>query len=216
MLLPALVLVPLLGALVAYLDRSAVRRSLWIVAGALIHLGLVALAWYLRPAPAGPGWLAFDPLGGLVLTLTSVVFLAVALYSVGYQRHEALRGGRAYASCLLVFLAADEERQDAQEPQARRDDKGPPAEAHPVDVGLREQVEHPDLFDPAHAYAGLEDHARDHNGREHRNAQADDHDQREALDFLGRQAHQEDDGRDDGQRGNRSSISASTIAGPTS
>jgi hydrogenase-4 component F len=106
MLLPALVLVPLLGALVAYLDRSAVRRSLWIVAGALIHLGLVALAWCLRPAPAGPGWLAFDPLGGLVLTLTSVVFLAVALYSVGYQRHEPLRGGRAYASCLLVFLGA--------------------------------------------------------------------------------------------------------------
>ena len=106
MLLPALVLVPLLGALAAYLDRSAVRRSLWIVVCAALHLGLVALAWFLRPAPAGPGWLAFDPLGGLVLTLTSVVFLAVALYSVGYQQHESLRGGRAYASCLLAFLAA--------------------------------------------------------------------------------------------------------------
>jgi hydrogenase-4 component F len=106
MLLAALVLVPLLAAVVAWLDRAPARRSFWIVAGGVLHLGLVALAWRLRPGPAAPGWLAFDPLGGLVLTLTSVVFVAVALYSVGYQRHEPLRGGRAYASCLLVFLGA--------------------------------------------------------------------------------------------------------------
>jgi hydrogenase-4 component F len=106
MLLAALVLVPLLGALAAYLDRSPARRSFWVVTGAVAHLGLVALAWWMRPPAAGPGWLAFDPLGGLVLTLTSVVFLAVALYSVGYQRQVTLRGGRAYSSCLLGFLAA--------------------------------------------------------------------------------------------------------------
>lgn len=106
MRLAALVLVPLLGALVAYLDRSPARRSFWVVGGAVAHLGLVALAWWTRPPAVGPGWLAFDPLGALVLTLTSVVFLAVALYSVGYQRQAALRGGRAYSSCLLGFLAA--------------------------------------------------------------------------------------------------------------
>jgi len=106
MRLAALVLVPLLGALVAYLDRSPARRSFWVGGGAVAHLGLVALAWWTRPPAVGPGWLAFDPLGALVLTLTSVVFLAVALYSVGYQRQAALRGGRAYSSCLLGFLAA--------------------------------------------------------------------------------------------------------------
>ncbi len=106
MLLAALVLVPLLGALAAYLDRSPARRPAWLVAGATLHLGLVGWAWRVRPGAAGPGWLAFDPLGGLVLALTSVVFLAVALYSVGYQRREPLRGGRAYASCLLVFLSS--------------------------------------------------------------------------------------------------------------
>jgi hydrogenase-4 component F len=106
MLLAALVLVPLLAALAAYLTGSAARRTAWLVAGAAAHLGLVAWAWRAQPGAASAGWLAFDALGGLVLTLTSVVFLAVALYSVGYQRHEALRGGRAYASCLLVFLAS--------------------------------------------------------------------------------------------------------------
>jgi hydrogenase-4 component F len=106
MLLVAIVLVPVAGALAAYLDRAPARRAVWLVTGALTHLVLVAAAWRFAPAPAGPGWLAFDPLGGLVLTLVSVVFVAVAAYAVGYLRREDPRGGRAFVSCLLAFLAA--------------------------------------------------------------------------------------------------------------
>jgi hydrogenase-4 component F len=36
----------------------------------------------------------------------SVLFLAVAQYAVGYLRGESPRGGRAFASCMLAFLAA--------------------------------------------------------------------------------------------------------------
>ena len=106
MLLAAIVLVPVVGAVAAYLDRAPARRPVWLVICALVHLVLVAAAWRFAPAPADPGWLAFDPLGGLVLTLVSVVFVAVAGYAVGYLRREDPRGGRAFVSCLLAFLAA--------------------------------------------------------------------------------------------------------------
>jgi len=106
MLLALLVLAPALGALAAYLDRAPARRLAWLVSGAVLHLALVALAWRVRPGPLAAGWLEFDPLGGLVLTLTSVVFTAVAVYSIGCLRHEEARGGRVFVSGLLGFLAS--------------------------------------------------------------------------------------------------------------
>ena len=106
MLLGAIIMVPVVGALGAYLDRAPARRPAWLVFCALTHLVLVAAAWRFAPAPTAPGWLAFDPLGGLVLTLVSVVFVAVAAYAVGYLRREDPRGGRAFVSCMLAFLAA--------------------------------------------------------------------------------------------------------------
>jgi hydrogenase-4 component F len=105
MLLAAIILVPVLGALAAYLDPRPGRRTAWLVGCALIHLALVAAAWRFADAPA-TGWLGFDPLGALVLTLISVVFLAVSGYAVGYLRREDPRGGRAFVSCLLAFLAS--------------------------------------------------------------------------------------------------------------
>jgi hydrogenase-4 component F len=106
MLLLAIVLVPVVGGIAAYLDHAPSRRTAWLVGGAVLHLVLVAAAWRFAPAPTDPGWLAFDPLGGLVLTLVSVVFVAVACYTVGYLRREDPRGGRAFVSCLLAFLAS--------------------------------------------------------------------------------------------------------------
>lgn len=105
MRLLALVLLPAMGAIAAYVDRPR-RRATWLVGGALLHLGLVAWAWAATPAPAAPGWLVFDPLGGLVLTLVSIVFAAVALFAVGWLRREDPRGGRAFVSGLLAFLAS--------------------------------------------------------------------------------------------------------------
>lgn len=101
-----LLLVPLGGALVTALDPRRSRRFAWLLLTASTHLVLLAFAWSGRLAESRWLWLTFDPLGGLVLTLVSVVFLAVAIYSVGYVRREAPRGGRLFESCLLGFLAA--------------------------------------------------------------------------------------------------------------
>lgn len=102
MLLAALVLVPALGAAGAY--TRARRHGGWLVSVAGFHLVLVVWAWIAPPAPILNGWLALDPLGLVVLTVVSGLFVVVATYAVGYLRQE--RGGRAFASWLLAFLAA--------------------------------------------------------------------------------------------------------------
>lgn len=105
----ALVVVPALGAGIAYTLRSARGRSIVLIGTALVHTALVGIVW-LRPGlSAAGGWLVVDPLGQVVLTLVSVLFLAIAHYAVGYLRIDTRhrpRGGRAFASCLLAFLAA--------------------------------------------------------------------------------------------------------------
>jgi len=106
MRLVALVLVPLLGALVTSGPWTARQRVSWLLGVAGLHLGLVASLW---PRPAGPalaGWLAVDPLGLVVLTLVTVLFFLLSAYAVGYLRVENPRGGRLFVSCLLAFLAA--------------------------------------------------------------------------------------------------------------
>jgi hydrogenase-4 component F len=101
-----LVAAPVAAGLAAAVDPRRGRRLVWLVLGAALHLGLLGFAWGGRPSGSRLLWLAFDPLGGLVITLVSVVFLAVALYSAGYLGRETPRGGRAYEVCLLGFLAS--------------------------------------------------------------------------------------------------------------
>ena len=100
-----LVVVPLAGALACALDPGRARRLIWLVLAAAAHLTLSGFAW--SEARLGSRWLAlsWDPLGGLVLTLVSVIFLAVAIYGVGYSVREVPRGGRLFEACLLAFLA---------------------------------------------------------------------------------------------------------------
>ncbi|HTI05205.1 MAG TPA: proton-conducting transporter membrane subunit [Gemmatimonadales bacterium] len=106
MLLLALVLLPALGALGAYLHRAEARRTAWLVAVAAIHLALVTLVWTTPPPAVFSGWIAVDALGLIVLTLTSLLFFVAAIYTVGYLRRESPRGGRAFVSCVLAFLAS--------------------------------------------------------------------------------------------------------------
>ncbi len=108
MLLLALVLLPVLGALGAYLHRAEAHRTAWLVSVAALHLVLVGLVWTAPPPPPAllDGWIAVDALGLIILTLASLLFFVAALYTVGYLRRESPRGGRAFVSCILAFLAA--------------------------------------------------------------------------------------------------------------
>ena len=104
----ALVLLPALLALVAYLSRTAsVRRGLLLL-GAGGHTAGVALLWFGRNQEAVvPGsWLQLDAMGLMVLTVVSLLFLACAIYAGAFLRLDHPRGGRVFISCLLGFLAA--------------------------------------------------------------------------------------------------------------
>ena len=105
----ALVIVPALGGAIAYVIRSARARSVILMITALLHTAMVGVVWIDPRLSAAGGWLVVDSLGLVVLTLVSVLFLAIAHYAVGYLRTDATRrprGGRAFASCMLAFLAA--------------------------------------------------------------------------------------------------------------
>ncbi len=106
MILVTLVVLPAIGAAAAFLDRSPSRRGAWLPGVAGLHLALTAAAWAWRPAPALGGWLAFDPLGGLVLSLTSVVFAAVATTAARDLTRDERSGRPTFVAGLLAFLAA--------------------------------------------------------------------------------------------------------------
>jgi hydrogenase-4 component F len=105
MLLLALILIPAAAAAVAYGLPARVRHML-LVGTAVIHVALVGWLWASPGSEALAGWLGDDALGRVVLTLVSVLFLAIAHYAVGYLREDDPRGGRAFCSCMLGFLAA--------------------------------------------------------------------------------------------------------------
>jgi hydrogenase-4 component F len=119
-MLIALILLPTLAALAAFAIRADRLRRALLVAVALGHSTLTALAWRTPPTPVFGGWLALDALGLLFLALTSGLFLLVAIYSVGYlvrEPHDPHRDFEEnaiftdapearFVACLLFFLAS--------------------------------------------------------------------------------------------------------------
>ena len=106
MILGALLAVPALAGVLAILAPRAAGRTALLPVAALAHLALVGAMW-LRPPGFDPtAWIAADALGLLVLSLLSLTFAAVALYTIGYLREQPPPGGRFFVGCLLLLLAA--------------------------------------------------------------------------------------------------------------
>lgn len=100
-----LIVVPLLGALAAFLLPSDRMRP-WIVASAAVmHLALASAAVAAGDAGFASEWLRFDALGRLVLIIVSTLFCICALYCIGYLRIRAERPNRIFCTALLFFLA---------------------------------------------------------------------------------------------------------------
>lgn len=87
-MLLALLLIPSLAGLVAFVVRPPGLRRALLPATAAAHAAVCAAAWFHPPAPAGHGWLALDAPGQLFLSLSSGLFLAAACHAVGYLRRE--------------------------------------------------------------------------------------------------------------------------------
>lgn len=115
-----LILLPMIAGLACFGWGSAVGRRVVLVSVAVLHLLLTATLWISRPEQAGLAWLGVDDAGLLFLSITSVLFLATSVYTVGYlqqeysRRHLDAEEGflivaepRAiYIGCMLSFLGA--------------------------------------------------------------------------------------------------------------
>jgi hydrogenase-4 component F len=115
----ALILVPALAGLLAFVLRADRTRRLLLVAAAVAHTAMTVDAWLHSPPPIFDGWLALDATGLLFLSITSLLFLAAAFYGINYLAAES-RGQRqdleenlffsngpeqVFTGCLLCFLS---------------------------------------------------------------------------------------------------------------
>jgi len=110
----AVILAPALAALLTLRIRDdRFRRQFWLFS-AIAHL---ALSVWLVAAPTAPtvnGWLGVDALSAVFLPLTSLLFLLVTFYGIGYvarerdedaaQPHNAPE--KLFTCCMLLFLAS--------------------------------------------------------------------------------------------------------------
>ena len=115
----ALVIAPAAAGLIALLLKHDRWRRALLVGTAAAHAVIAGACWRDRPGSLLQGWLGLDAPGLLFLGITSVLFLAGAVYAVSYLGRE-VRGRRAdfvegaifsnapeaiFTSCLLFLLA---------------------------------------------------------------------------------------------------------------
>jgi hydrogenase-4 component F len=116
----ALILVPAVAGAACFLIRPDRARRLLLLAAAVAHAGLTARAWSLPLSVSTTDWLAIGPTALYFLSLTSALFLAVSVYTVGYlARERAVDHTDAeedfvftnspeavFTACLLFFLSS--------------------------------------------------------------------------------------------------------------
>lgn len=105
-MLYALVLLPLFGALCAWMIPDNRLRPVVLPVIATIHLGLTALLLINTPPPSHAGWIWLDPLGKIVLLCISLLFAVCAWYAVGYLSYRQERSNRVLCMGLLACLSA--------------------------------------------------------------------------------------------------------------
>lgn len=110
MTIPALILIPALAGLVAFFWNSHPgRRVLFLVASGL-HLAMTLSLWTRSGSSCFGGWFEADAVGVLFLTIASVLFFLVVVYTIGVHSGGGESGGgdpgKVFHGCLLCFLAA--------------------------------------------------------------------------------------------------------------
>jgi len=106
MLLIALILLPLLLAVAAFITPSERTRPWMVPVGAVVELALVVLLLRQPGDPAAfGGWVVLDKLGRIMLPLVCILFTACAFYVPAYLRLRPERPNRVFTAMLLTFLS---------------------------------------------------------------------------------------------------------------
>ena len=120
MVLLALLAIPTIAGCLAFLMRDDTLRRGVLLAVAFLHSGGVLATWVSAPVPLWGGWLLLDALGQVFLSITTVLFLIVAIYAQSYLAREQQTTHTDFAEgfifvdapearftgCLLLFLSA--------------------------------------------------------------------------------------------------------------
>ena len=100
-----LVILPLIGAAACWLIPFDRMRPKILSFFAIAHLCVTILMLTFTPPESPGGWFHLDALGKIVLLSTSVLFLACALYSIGYLFYRRERSNRLLCMWLLICLS---------------------------------------------------------------------------------------------------------------
>jgi hydrogenase-4 component F len=101
---PIPVLLPLAMAVVVFFTPSRRWRPRLLAATAAVHFGVCVAGVGAGASADGNAWLRLDAPGRLLLLVISTLFLACAVYSVGYLRYRVERANRRFCSCMLAAL----------------------------------------------------------------------------------------------------------------
>lgn len=100
-----LILIPAALAGICLVIPNARLRLAVLLAGAASHTGVIVLSWLPGFESAPLFYFALDPLGHLIVSLISTLFLATSVYFLGYHR-EVHISQRGFLACMLGLLAA--------------------------------------------------------------------------------------------------------------
>jgi hydrogenase-4 component F len=102
-MLELIFLLPIITGLAALFTPPTLGRGMLVVA-ALFHLQLTVMAWLGTLPVYTEGFFSPEPIGLLVLLLTSFVFLCISLYAICYVREAEMENERIFHGCMLLFL----------------------------------------------------------------------------------------------------------------
>jgi len=101
-------LIPAIAGLFAFiLKNDKIRRAL-LVFIAFLNAGFTIYTWFNRPSSFFSEWLMLDDIGLLFLSITSLIFLMVALYCVGYLSKEKTDSDNENLEKNIFFTNAPE------------------------------------------------------------------------------------------------------------
>lgn len=102
-MLELIFLLPITIGLAALFTPAILGRWMLLVA-ALFHLQLTTMAWLGYLPVYTEGFFSAEPIGLLVLLLTSFVFLCISVYAMCYVREAEMENEQVFHGCMLLFL----------------------------------------------------------------------------------------------------------------
>ena len=103
-MLSLLIFIPAICALALWLPVRKIFRVWLLCAVSLFHFIVVVSFWHQLPSEEFHGYLVLDPLGLILLSIISFLFLSVSIFMIGYFQHEQ-RKNRIFIACLLFLLS---------------------------------------------------------------------------------------------------------------